>query len=376
MSQDDEATRVLPSNLPGELPVGADLNRGQYRIVRKIDAGGFGITYLARDNLGRDVALKECFPLGLAIRSTDYTVGAASEAVLPSFTTARRLFLREARLLAQLRHPNVVHVQTLFEENGTAYMAMDFIHGSDLAGIIKNEPGWLTPEAVVQMTGKLLDALAYVHDNGMLHRDIKPANIRIDRSDRPILIDFGAARQQTSSQTQKMGTFTVVSDGYSPHEFYMESVEQGPASDLYSLAATIYRSITGEVPPPSNLRSHTMLMGEPDPYKPLAHRFPDYDGGFLERVDQAMALSIRERPQSAREWQAALKATRRVEPEPAVRPSAPEIPEPPVSEQPSAAKSATAAPPSIWERLNRLSLIIRAIMAVLFVVWLAVFLLS
>jgi serine/threonine protein kinase len=302
MADDDQLTRPLPDGPPGELPVGAELNGGQYKIIRNIAAGGFGITYLAKDNLDRDVALKECFPLGLVSRSSSRSVSAASESTAASFSTARNLFLREARLLAGLSHPNVVHVQTLFEENGTAYMAMDFIHGHDLQTVINSDAESLTPSAIVEMARSLLDALAYLHDSGLLHRDIKPSNIRIDRFERPILIDFGAARQQIRAETRKMGTFRVVSDGYSPSEFYTTGAEQSPASDLYSLGATLYHAVAGEPPPAADVRIQSVATAEPDPYQALSGRFADHDQVLLSLIDRSMAISQKERPQSAKAW--------------------------------------------------------------------------
>ncbi len=302
MADDDQLTRPLPDGPPGELPVGAELNGGQYKIIRNIAAGGFGITYLAKDNLDRDVALKECFPLGLVARSSSRSVSAASESTAASFSTARNLFLREARLLAGLSHPNVVHVQTLFEENGTAYMAMDFIHGHDLQEVINSQSESLTPDAVLKLARDLIGGLTYLHESGLLHRDIKPSNIRIDRFGRPILIDFGAARQQVRAETRKMGTFRVVSDGYSPSEFYTTGAEQSPSSDLYSLAATLFHAIAGEAPPAADVRIQNVATGEPDPYEALSGRFADHDQTLLALIDRSMAISQKERPQSAKAW--------------------------------------------------------------------------
>ena len=337
MDGDDQLTRPLPDGPPGELPVGAELNGGQYKIIRNIAAGGFGITYLAKDNLDRDVALKECFPLGLVARSSSRSVSAASESTAASFSTARNLFLREARLLAGLSHPNVVHVQTLFEENGTAYMAMDFIHGHDLQTIINSQPETLTPAALMEMARSILDALSYLHDNGLLHRDIKPSNIRIDRFERPILIDFGAARQQVRAETRKMGTFRVVSDGYSPSEFYSTGADQSPASDLYSLAATLYHAIAGEAPPAADVRIQRVATSESDPYEPLSGRFPDQNQVLLSLIDRSMAISQKERPQSAQAWLDKLDAavTRAVPPQLPGNTSAPTPPPPPQAQKSS-----------------------------------------
>ena len=322
MSDDPSKTKLLPDGPAGELPVGAELNSGMYRVTARIAAGGFGITYEARDNLDRKVAIKECFPAGLALRAGDFTVSAASASTTEPFETARNLFLREARTLAALRHPNIVHVQTLFEENGTAYMAMDYIEGRDLQDVIDHAPETLTPAYVMELTRTLLGALDYLHrdlpERGkerLLHRDIKPANIRIDPLGTPVVIDFGAARQETKNRSRVAGTFRVVSDGYSPNEFYVAGTEQGPASDLYSLAASLYHCITGAAPAPADERAQKVSNGEADPYMALAGRFPGHDPRLLDLIDRAMARPLRERPADAGAWFAAIPevATRIVE---------------------------------------------------------------
>ncbi|WP_224814349.1 serine/threonine-protein kinase [Hasllibacter sp. MH4015] len=326
MSDDPSKTKMLPDGPAGELPVGAELSSGMYRVTGRIAAGGFGITYEARDNLDRKVAIKECFPAGLALRAGDFTVSAASASTAEPFETARNLFLREARTLAALRHPNIVHVQTLFEENGTAYMAMDYIEGRDLQHIIDHEPEKLTPAYIMELTRTCLGALDYLHRDApergkerLLHRDIKPANIRIDPLDTPVIIDFGAARQETKNRSRAAGTFRVVSDGYSPNEFYVAGTEQGPASDLYSLAATLYHCITGAAPAPADERAQKVSNGEEDPYEPVAGRFPGHDPRLLGLIDRALARPLKDRPADAAAWFAAIPdaTTRIVETPPA-----------------------------------------------------------
>jgi hypothetical protein len=328
---DPAKTRILPDGPAGELPVGATLSSGMYRVTGRIAAGGFGITYEARDNLDRKVAIKECFPAGLALRAGDFTVSAASASTAEPFETARTLFLREARTLATLRHPNIVHVQTLFEENGTAYMAMDFIEGRDLQQVITHEPELLTPAFIMDLTRALLGALDYLHRDApergkerLLHRDIKPANIRLDPLDSPVIIDFGAARQETKAQSRAAGTFRVVSDGYSPNEFYVPGTEQGPASDLYSLAATLHHCIAGTAPAAADVRAQKVSNGEEDPYLPLAGRFPAHDPRLLALLDRALARPLRARPADAATWLAAIpKTAAQPVPEAALVPPAP-----------------------------------------------------
>lgn len=334
MSDDPAKTRLLPDGPAGELPVGAELSQGMYRVTGRIAAGGFGITYEARDNLDRKVAIKECFPAGLALRAGDFTVSAASASTAEPFETARILFLREARTLAVLRHPNIVHVQTLFEENGTAYMAMDYIDGRDLQHVIEHTPEELTPTYIMELTRALLGAMHYLHRDApatenwagkerLLHRDIKPANIRIDPLGTPVVIDFGAARQETKNRSRAAGTFRVVSDGYSPNEFYVAGNEQGPASDLYSVAATLHHCIAGAAPVPADERAQKVSNGEDDPYVPLAGRFPGHDPRLLALIDRALSRPLKDRPVDAAAWFAAIpdSTTRIVTPIAAVAPA-------------------------------------------------------
>ncbi|MBF9045473.1 protein kinase, partial [Rhodobacterales bacterium HKCCE4037] len=322
MSDDPSKTKVLPDGPAGVLPPGAELNSGMYRVTRKLAEGGFGITYEARDNLERKVAIKECFPAGLALRAGDFTVSAASASTSEPFETARNLFLREARTLANLRHPNIVHVQTLFEENGTAYMAMDYVEGRDLQDVIDNNADLLTPTYLMELTRTLLGALDYLHRDApeigkepLLHRDIKPANIRIDPLNAPVIIDFGAAKQESKNRSRAAGTFRVVSDGYSPSEFYVANSTQGPQSDLYSLAATLYHCISGGKPVPADERAHALQNGKDDPYEPLAGRYPGHDPRLLGLIDRALSLPFKDRPKDAAAWFAAIpdNATRIVE---------------------------------------------------------------
>ncbi|MEJ6391856.1 protein kinase [Gymnodinialimonas sp. 2305UL16-5] len=287
----------------GELPPGWTLLGGQYEIVRLIASGGFGITYLARDTLERDVAVKECFPLGLAQRqAATHVVSATSAGTSEHFDTARAQFLREARMLARLDHPNVVRVQTLFEENGTAYMAMDFIHGRDLQEEIVAQGAPMAPARVLELARDLLGALDYVHNQSVLHRDIKPQNIRIDRFGAPMLIDFGAARAETQARSRMAGTFRVVTDGYSPHEFYVSGAKQGPHSDLYALAATLHHCITGAAPIAADERASALATGQADPYQPIASAYHEQDARLLHLIDRALRMSPGDRPETATAW--------------------------------------------------------------------------
>ncbi|WP_333815765.1 serine/threonine-protein kinase [Tabrizicola sp.] len=294
-------------DLIDELQPGAKLLKGQYTITRYINSGGFGITYLAKDSLDRDVVIKECFPSSVCRRSK-IVVAARSRAHTAELRSIIQLFVREARSLAKIVHPNIVAVHQVFEDNGTAYMAIDFIDGLDLQQIIDGEGTPLTPDHIVRITEKLLAAVGFIHDHDMLHRDISPDNVLIDKAGEPILIDFGAAREHASKTTRAMSALRVVKDGYSPQEFYIAGSEQGPWSDLYALAATLYHVISGEAPVNGQARLAALAEDRTDPYLPLTGRFPGYPPGYLEALDMAMNTLPKQRLQSAKDWLAMFRA--------------------------------------------------------------------
>ncbi|MCU9847898.1 serine/threonine protein kinase [Defluviimonas sp. WL0024] len=300
-AQLEAETPVDQEDFVDELSAGTKLLNGQYTISRFLNHGGFGITYLAKDSLDRDVVIKECFP-GAFCRRSNTIVGARSRAHQAEFRSIVRLFVQEARNLSKLAHPNIVGVHQVFEDNDTAYMAIDYVNGRDLLAIIEDPEVEFAPTRIVSITRRLLDAVAFVHASGLLHRDIAPDNILINGAGEPILIDFGAAREEATRASRALSALRVVKDGYSPQEFYIAGSEQGPWSDLYALGASIYHAIAGEAPANSQVRLAAIAESKPDPYVPLAGRFPGYPEGFLGSVDHAMNVLPRNRIQSAGDW--------------------------------------------------------------------------
>ena len=301
MTSKEHNEDLLDSDPDQELAAGVTLNNGQFKITKFLASGGFGMTYLAKDNLDRDVVVKECFPAALCQRRGNL-VAPASSSSRKQFESVVRLFVREAKAMAKLVHPNIVGVHQIFEDNDTAYMAIDFIDGCDLLDVIEENTLELSPERLVAWLRKLLTAVEFVHDHDVLHRDISPDNILVDRYDNPILIDFGAAHDHATKASRALTMMRVVKDGYSPQEFYVEGSLQNNSSDLYALGATFYHLIDGEAPPNSQSRLAAIAEGRADDYRPLAGRISGYPDGFLEAVDHAMKVLPNERPQSAREW--------------------------------------------------------------------------
>lgn len=281
---------------------GTTLLGDQFTILRPLSNGGFGITYLAQDNyLERKVVIKECFP-EVFCRRDGKRVLVRSHTHFEKYRAIVDMFMREARSIAKMRHPNIVGVHRIFEDNDTAYMVLDLIDGRDLLYVIKNERETLTPDQVKDILIKVLDAVDLVHAQDLLHRDISPDNILLDKWGSPVLIDFGAAREEASRETRALSTVLIVKDGYSPQEFYFAGGKQSPSSDLYALAATFYHVISGDAPPNSQTRMQEFASRNPDPCKPLAGRFDDYEPEFLAAIDKAMKILPKDRIQSARAW--------------------------------------------------------------------------
>lgn len=291
---DDDAAQALPS--------GCQLLNGKFKIEQQVGSGGFGITYLAKDiYLDRDVVIKECFPgafcsrFGTQVRVTTARYNAQHREIV-------EMFMREARSIAKLRHPNIVSVHQVFEENETAYMVLDLIHGRDLLDIIEDDSDPLNPDQIRDILVKTLDAIDLIHRNDLLHRDISPDNILLDKWGSPSLIDFGAAREEASKKIDNVSTMLVVKDGYSPHEFYISQGKQQPCSDLYALGATIYHLISGDAPPNSQTRLSALTNNDQDPYLPLAGRFTEFEPSFLAAIDKALSVPPKDRIASAKGW--------------------------------------------------------------------------
>ncbi len=230
------------------LPPGTVLY-GKYLIGRVLGQGGFGITYLAWDlTLNLKLAIKEYMPQQLATRTgPEHKVTVYKAALSEEFSYGLAKFLEEARTLARFNeHPNIVTVRDYFEANNTAYLIMNYHQGITLQTYLQRQGGKIACARSVELFMPVLDALKEVHAAGILHRDISPDNILICEKGRVILIDFGAARQAVTEHSRSMSV--IMKAGFSPPEQYQSRGKQGPYSDIYAVAATMYCSITGQTP--------------------------------------------------------------------------------------------------------------------------------
>jgi serine/threonine protein kinase len=248
------------SNTIRELKRGATLHQGKYIIETEIGAGGFGITYKAiQSGLNKTVCIKEFFVDGKCVRHTQAQTVLLQGISEGLFEKYRKKFVEEAKLLASIKHPNIVEVFDVFDENNTSYFVMTFIEGKTLQGIVKQKKA-LTTEMAANYLGQIANAVEYIHSKNILHRDIKPDNILITPDEKAILIDFGSAREFVQDKTQSHTT--MLTRGYAPPEQYNATSRKGSYSDIYSLGAVYYYALTGEEPTDAAVRQ-IETMAEP-----------------------------------------------------------------------------------------------------------------
>ncbi|MGE0765281.1 MAG: serine/threonine protein kinase [Hyphomicrobiaceae bacterium] len=275
------------------LPSGTRVDH--YVIREVLGAGGFGITYLAEhEGLAKLYAIKEYFPHAFSYRH--------GRSVLPTSTSdgtykwGLERFVTEARALAKFKHPAIVDVASIFEANGTAYIVLGYEAGVDMVQWLKELGRAPSQEDLDRLLMPLLSALEEVHRHNMMHRDISPDNLLIRDDGRPVLIDFGSARESIRGRARALSA--IVKHGYSPPEQYTSRPElQGPWTDIYALSATLYRAISGKLPPDATER---IIRDDIQPLSRLATA--PYRGSFLDAIDRGLAVKIEDRPQSVVEW--------------------------------------------------------------------------
>ena len=283
---------------PKDLP--SDYIINGYRLLHSIGEGGFGVTYLAADELlHRRVVIKEHFPHSLCQRrATTFDVTYHNHVSEQEYHWAMGNFLREVRLLASLDHPHIVKIYTFFEAHNTAYYVTEHIDGPSLADVAveyRKHLGHIPQQPLYSLMVRMLDALDYLHSRNILHLDIKPDNILVTRDGRPVLIDMGAA----IDLSEEMPSTFVETPGYSPPEQCTPGSKLTPATDLYSFAATLYYLITGNAVLPSRQRE---LIDTLAPLSSMPNLTTKYHPQLLAGIDKALSPAIKDRYASAAEW--------------------------------------------------------------------------
>ena len=250
------------------LPDGHLLQNGKYRLTHVVGQGGFGITYRGvwytevKGSLGTvktevPICVKEYFFKDYCYREPgSQAVKVHSETGKALFNKFKEKLIKEAKILSEVHHPYIVNVLEVFEENNTAYIAMEYISGFSLKYML--EKNGILPEAtVLKYVRQIGEALQFVHDKSILHLDIKPSNILIDKNGNARLIDFGVSKRYDIEQEETSTTMLTLSKGFASIEQYDNEGTQvfSPRPDIYSLGATMYNLLTGTIPTESILRA-------------------------------------------------------------------------------------------------------------------------
>ncbi len=222
---------------------------GRFELVRELGQGAFGAVYLALDTkLSRQVAVK--MPRAREFRTREDL----------------ERFLREARSVAQLKHPGIVPVYDVGENDGTPYLVSEFVQGMTLADRLT--AGRLTFREAAELTAAVGEALHAAHDQGIVHRDVKPSNIMLDAQGAPRLTDFGLAKRDVGEVTMTLEGDVLGTPAYmSPEQAGGQSARVDGRSDVYSLGVVLYELLTGELPFRGNIRMllHQVTHEEPRP---------------------------------------------------------------------------------------------------------------
>ncbi|MEY4757531.1 MAG: hypothetical protein RJA34_2429 [Pseudomonadota bacterium] len=277
-------------------PLLPDTLVGGYRVVRKVAAGGFGVVYLAMDEQGEQVAIKEYLPAALTTRTSGERVPNVTPEKLSLYRLGLKSFFEEGRALAQISHPSVVSVLNFFRENETVYMVMNYLEGASLQDFIitardLSQAKVFRESTIRSLFDEILRGLRIVHQHKMLHLDIKPANIFITEDDKAVLIDFGAAREVLTKESNFVRP--MYTPGFAAPEMYRRDTSMGPWTDLYAVGACMFACMQGYPPTEATQRNDKDRM-----VASLAKLRGVYSDSLIQVVEWCMALDPQSRPQS------------------------------------------------------------------------------
>lgn len=272
------------------LPHGCQLLN--YRIDKQISSGGFSLVYLAHDENGLPVAIKEYLPSALVLRESGSLVQASSAENLNVFRYGMKCFFEEGLALARITNPNVVRVTNFFRANETVYLVMQYERGRTLQDYILYHKKEIKENFIRRIFAEMLGGLREVHAHKILHLDIKPSNIYIRLDGSPLLLDFGAARQ---TLTQEKSSLTpMYTPGFAaPEQYGHDRDALGPWTDIYGVGASLFACLAGFAPQAANMR---LEQDKQESVKKLWSGH--YSEHLLELIDWCLKLDPLERPQS------------------------------------------------------------------------------
>ena len=275
------------------LEPGRSLGDGDYKILEVLGRGGFGVTYKAYSrSFAAEVAIKEYFPKDYARRDgTSSTITYRRPDDKEPYERWMRRFKREGQVLFRLKHPNIVRVSRLLEENNTLYLVMDYLEGhtlKDELAPLHMKGHRLASERIVELMDSLVSALHQVHAQRppIYHLDLKPDNVMITPSGEIILIDFGASRLATTDSSSMART-----ENYAPPELLIAG-EIGSHSDIYELGMLLHELLTGALPP----MAYSRVLGKSKGWE------PELEEPWQSLVESALRLEPEERPKNVKAW--------------------------------------------------------------------------
>jgi serine/threonine-protein kinase len=284
--------KTVPVSDPGNRKGGPLTTLGRYRIERELGRGAMGVVYLARDpKINRQLAIK--------------AIALAAEFSEMELAGARERFFREAEMAGRLNHPNIVVIYDAGEDQGLAYIVMEYLRGGHLSDYTSSSR--LLPAATaLDIVARVADALHFAHRQNVIHRDIKPANIMFDADTNALKItDFGIARLTDGGST-KTGIVLGTPSFMSPEQ--LEGKRLDGRSDLFALGVSLYQLTCGQLPFRADSMTALMYKIANDPHTPLSTIRPDLPAAVDRIVNRALAKLPEDRFQTGAEMSAALRA--------------------------------------------------------------------